>query len=106
MRILILFILSLSLSSNFCAQTNCSNGVTLIPGVQHCGDSTGNTGDFPSDGSAPANPCNASYNDDEYWLTYSPDGEVDEVELTLSSISTFFTGLFVFDDCPSGHQPV
>ena len=46
-------------------------------------------------------PCSANHNDDEYWFTYTPGAEVDQLDLTLSSISTFFTGLFVFDDCPA-----
>ena len=83
------------------AQINCNSALTLTPGIQQCGNSTGNTGDFPGDGSAPINPCSVNHNDDEYWFTYSPDPGVDSIQLTLSSISTFFTGIFVLDNCPS-----
>ncbi len=101
MRTLFLFILCISLSANINGQTNCSNGLVLTPGIQQCGDSNGNPGDFPANGTAPINPCSANHNDDEYWFTYTPGAGVDQLDLELSSISTFFTGLFVLDECPS-----
>ena len=101
MRQVFALIICCFLITSSIAQSNCSNALSLTPGNQQCGDSNGFTGDFPGDGSSPINPCSANHNDDEYWFTYSPGAQVDEVELTLSSISTFFTGIFVFDNCPS-----
>ena len=100
MRILTLFFVSLLWNVSLTSQATCATALTLTPGTQQCGDSSGNPGDFPSDNSAPNNPCSTNHNDDEYWFTYTPAPETDEIELTLSSISTFFTGIFVFDDCP------
>lgn len=101
MKIITFLTMFFGLTTIGLAQTNCSSALALTPGIQQCGNSTGNSGDFPSDGSAPTNPCSPNHNDDEYWFTYTPDAEVDVVELTLSSISTFFTGIYVLDNCPS-----
>ncbi|MEM9547564.1 MAG: T9SS type A sorting domain-containing protein [Bacteroidota bacterium] len=99
--LLTLFLHSFLCISICLAQSNCNSALELTPGIQQCGNSNGNTGDFPSDGSSPVNPCNDDYNDDEYWFTYTPGNGVDQLQVTLSSISTFFTGIFIFDDCPA-----
>lgn len=87
---------------NSYSQANCAGALTLTPGVQQCGDSAGQPGDFPADGSAPTNICNSNYNDDEYWFSYSPAVADESLDLTLSNISMTWAGLFVADDCPSG----
>lgn len=82
------------------AGDGCAAAVSLTPGTQQCANSAGNAGDFPNAGGAPANPCNSSYNDDEYWFSYTGNG-VDGLQLDLSNISDTYAGLFVFDACPS-----
>jgi hypothetical protein len=84
------------------AGDGCANAVALTPGTQQCGDSNPNLGDFPNNGGAPTNPCNTSYNDNEFWYSYTGTG--DELQLDLTSISDTYAGLFVFDAC-AGASP-
>jgi len=99
MRIILLFLCTLLTYTTY-SQGTCATGVTLTPGVQQCGDSAGQTGDFDGAGGAPTNPCDANYNDDEYWFEYTAAVNGETVDLTLSAIGDEWAGLFVLDDCP------
>ena len=81
--------------------SSCMAAESLTPGTQQCGDSEGYDGDFPNNGSAPNNPCNTNFNDDEYWYTYTAASEGEVVDLMLSSITDNWAGLFVLDNCPA-----
>ncbi|MFT6333879.1 MAG: hypothetical protein ACJATI_000611 [Halioglobus sp.] len=104
MKALFLFIISISIVYSLSAQENCANALTLTPGNQQCGNSTGQSGDFPESGAAPSNMCDVEYNDDEYWFEYTA-ASTENLTLTLSSISNTYAGLFVLDDCPVG-EPI
>ena len=92
-----LFILFLGFS--VFGQSNCNNAIPLTPGIQQCGTNSA-AGDFDDAGGAPTNPCNTSYNDGEYWFEYIGTGG--ELQLDISGLSATYSGIFVFDDCPSG----
>lgn len=100
---------SASLSGTICAYegvatppsgggTACNDAETLTPGTQQCGTND-NVGSFPDDGSSPTNPCSSSYNDGEYWYSYTGTG--DALQLDVSGLTDTYAGLFVLDDCPS-----
>ncbi|WP_271856345.1 fibronectin type III domain-containing protein [Patiriisocius marinus] len=89
---------SFSWQSN--AQESCANAMTLTPGTAQAGDSTGQVGDFPNAGGAPENPCNAFYNDDEYWFEYTAVETGEKLQLDLTDITQNYAGLFVLDNCP------
>ncbi len=98
---LLLGVACLLFSITLFGQADCANALTLTPGTQQCGDSTGQLGDFPADGSAPANPCNTNYNDDEYWFEYTAAVTGETLELTMSGITQSWSGFFVLDNCPT-----
>ena len=78
------------------SQADCANALALTPGTPQAGDSTGQAGEFP----AIANPCDANYNDDEYWFEYTAteDGEV--LDLSVTDITQTWAGVFVLEgDC-------
>lgn len=79
--------------------TNCLDATALTPGSQQCGTNS-NIGSLPDDGSAPTNPCNSSYNDGEYWYSYTGDGQA--LQLDVTNLTDTYSGLFVLDNCPSG----
>ncbi|MGC9331024.1 MAG: hypothetical protein ACP5DZ_04005, partial [Bacteroidales bacterium] len=83
-------------------QKDCQHAISLTPGTQQCAtnDYLGTNGSFPDDGSAPINECNSSYNDGEYWFEYTGTG--DALQLDMSGLTDTWSGVFVFDDCPSG----
>ena len=89
---------SFSWQSN--AQESCANAMTLTPGTPQAGDSTGQVGDFPNAGGAPENPCNAFYNDDEYWFEYTAVETGEKLQLDMTDITNTWAGLFVLDNCP------
>ncbi len=97
---LFLTIIFLCCSQQGFSQATCATAVAVTVGTQQCGDSAGQVGDFPNAGGAPANPCNASYNDDEYWFSIVGDG-TNAVQVDLSSITDNYTGVFLLDDCPA-----
>ena len=76
---------SFSWQSN--AQESCANAMTLTPGTAQAGDSTGQVGDFPNAGGAPENPCNAFYNDDEYWFEYTAVETGEKLQLDMTDIT-------------------
>jgi len=83
------------------AQADCVNALLLTPGVQQCGDSAGQPGDFPGDDSAPTNPCDIDFNDDEYWFEYTAVTDGESLNITVSSLTNTWAGAFILDDCPS-----
>ena len=83
------------------SQSTCPAAVTLTPGTQQCGTNN-NVGSFPDGGGAPTNPCNSSYNDGEYWFTYTGTGNA--LQLNVSGLTSTYSGLFVFNNCP-GSSP-
>ena len=99
-NIYIIVALFLASYTNIYSQNGCGAAVGLTPGSQQCGSSVGIAGDFPSGGGAPTNPCNGSYNDDEYWFSYTGNG-VNGLQLDLSALSDLYAGLFVLDACPA-----
>ncbi|MCP4441131.1 MAG: hypothetical protein GY810_19575 [Aureispira sp.] len=79
--------------------SDCANADPLTPGTQQCGTNS-SAGDFPDAGGAPSNPCNSSYNDGEYWFSYTGTG--DGLQLDVSGLTATYSGLFVLDACPAG----
>lgn len=77
---------------------DCANANPLTPGTQQCGTNS-NVGSFPDGGTSPTNPCNSSYNDGEYWYSFTGTG--DALQLDVSGLTATYSGLFVLDDCPS-----
>ena len=75
MKHLLILIFFFSFTISLSSQENCANAIVLTPGTQQCGNSSGLTGDFPGDGSAPINTCNSDYNDDEPFINYQESRE-------------------------------
>jgi len=93
-----------NLSGDICAiptpaGSSCVMATTLTPGVQQCGTNS-TAGIFPDNGSAPTNTCNPSYNDGEYWFKYTAT-TTQGLTLNMSGLSGNYSGLFVYDGCPS-----
>ena len=80
------------------SQSDCPSSTPLTPGSQQCGTNS-NAGSFPDGGGSPTNPCNNSYNDGEYWFTYTGTGQ--SLQLDISALTATYSGLFVLDACPS-----
>ena len=99
-RYILTVLLFLFSSLEVICQVDCTNALALTPGSQQCGDSPGQPGNFPDDGSSPENPCHISFNGDEYWFEYSAQETGERLDLIASNISENSVGLFVFDDCP------
>ena len=95
----------------FCAislgysQADCPNALTLTPGTPQAGDSTGQVGSFPNDNTAPNNPCDTDFNDDEYWFEYTPAVAGEALDISVTDITDSWAGVFVLDDCPEAGTP-
>ena len=75
---------------------DCANANPLTPGTQQCGTNS-SAGDFGDGGGAPQNPCNASYNDGEYWFSYIGTGQA--LQLDVSALTDTYSGIYVLDAC-------
>jgi hypothetical protein len=82
------------------SQADCASALALTPGTPQAGDSTGQPGSFDGGGAAPANPCNANYNDDEYWFEYTATETGETLQLDMTDITQTWAGIFVLDNCP------
>lgn len=93
-KIILFSLLWVAFGFSVYGQNGCANAVALTPGVQQCGNSAGNAGDFPG----VANPCNGLYDEDEYWFSFTGNG-INGLQLDLTNIIQTYAGLFVIDGC-------
>jgi hypothetical protein len=80
--------------------TSCTSTTPLVIGSTQCGTNS-NVGSFPDGGTN--NPCNASYNDGEYWFSYTATS-TQSLQLDMSGLTATYSGLFVLTACP-GSSP-
>lgn len=83
------------------AQSSCATAIPMSVNTQYCGNTQGQPGDFPDDGTAPMNPCDSTINNNEYWFSIVGNGST---SLYFSNMTLNDTKVFVFDDC-AGNSP-
>ncbi|UKN03649.1 T9SS type A sorting domain-containing protein [Paracrocinitomix mangrovi] len=80
------------------SQATCAGATPLTPGSTQCGTNSF-AGSFPDGSTAPLNPCSSSYNDGEYWFSYTGTGQA--LQLDVSGLTATWSGIFVLDNCPA-----
>jgi len=91
----------LFIQNHLLAQSSCATAIPMTASTQYCGSTQGQPGDFPNDGSAPMNPCDSTYNENEYWFSIVGTGTT---SIYTQYFSTSDTEVFVFDNC-AGNSP-
>lgn len=86
-----------------CVQTtpqgaSCANPQPITIGTSYC-NTNNNAGNFDDNEITSWNPCNSFYSDGEYW--YSVVGTGQALSLNMSGLSGSYSGVFIYNGCPS-----